>query len=622
MQKLNANDVIEKFGGIRPLATRLGLSASTVQGWKKRGIIPESRIETVLKAAGEDGIALLGDKVTVVSAANDEIEAAKKSEANIKTETAPSKAMVQETTPSETQAPKNVSHVQDIRTEQRVSTVSTVSNVPSDNEENRKASDRRADDRRQFNDENFTDSERRIANRRSGMDRRKIEKLRRKEVLKQKKKFIERSIITTACLFILIVLGGAFIMAPEYIQLKQDAKKVKTLESRMYNIDSRMREMNNRQGSFSGRMSNRINEIEKTTGTVMGRLKAAGDHLGEIDYAGAVQSRLEALEMDFYGMSLKISDVDAVMRNVNGLQQTPGGQKDMIKAMSELQGVVANLKGDVSQLGGAVDNARSENKELALVLKDVSKQDVGAAAMLLALGKFRNTIGRDEEPFAQDVETMRRLVGDDPEMLAALERLAPYAENGILSSDRLSGELKGLAGEIVMAKVTGEELSIQDRALERVNDLVSVRKKGYVEGQETQDVVARAQYLLDRGDVKGAMVELETLEGPAAKAASPWMQKAAGRVIADNTSQNLSDMLLTKLTKGQRGSVSGLDSLLKQGLGGIGGGLGGLGGLGDLGNLGTDFKKIMPGSNRNVLGGSSSGGKSLFGKKTLAFPAQ
>src|SRR5690606_16847295 len=53
---LPALPVIEAFGGVRPRANRLDLTASTVQGWKKRGMIPEARADAVIAAAREDGI--------------------------------------------------------------------------------------------------------------------------------------------------------------------------------------------------------------------------------------------------------------------------------------------------------------------------------------------------------------------------------------------------------------------------------------------------------------------------------------------------------------------------------------------------------------------------------------
>ena len=53
-----AQAMIDAFGGIRPMAARLGIPVSTVQGWKQRDTIPGARVGLVESAAAEHGIAL------------------------------------------------------------------------------------------------------------------------------------------------------------------------------------------------------------------------------------------------------------------------------------------------------------------------------------------------------------------------------------------------------------------------------------------------------------------------------------------------------------------------------------------------------------------------------------
>jgi hypothetical protein len=50
--------VIDSFGGIRPMATKLAVPVTTVQGWKKRGIIPQPRHADILAIAIREGIPL------------------------------------------------------------------------------------------------------------------------------------------------------------------------------------------------------------------------------------------------------------------------------------------------------------------------------------------------------------------------------------------------------------------------------------------------------------------------------------------------------------------------------------------------------------------------------------
>ncbi len=53
-----ASKIIAAFGGIRPMAARLGIPPSTVQSWKYAGVIPAQRQAEVLETARRVGIPL------------------------------------------------------------------------------------------------------------------------------------------------------------------------------------------------------------------------------------------------------------------------------------------------------------------------------------------------------------------------------------------------------------------------------------------------------------------------------------------------------------------------------------------------------------------------------------
>jgi len=53
-----AGPIIVAFGGIRPMANKLNVPVSTVQGWKQRDTIPAARMDDIRKVAGENGIIL------------------------------------------------------------------------------------------------------------------------------------------------------------------------------------------------------------------------------------------------------------------------------------------------------------------------------------------------------------------------------------------------------------------------------------------------------------------------------------------------------------------------------------------------------------------------------------
>lgn len=54
----SAGPIIEAFGGIRPMAAKLGAPVSTVQGWKQRDSVPAARMAEICKVAAEHEIVL------------------------------------------------------------------------------------------------------------------------------------------------------------------------------------------------------------------------------------------------------------------------------------------------------------------------------------------------------------------------------------------------------------------------------------------------------------------------------------------------------------------------------------------------------------------------------------
>jgi len=57
---ISDNEIIERFGGIRPMAAKLGVAVTTVQGWKERGHIPAGRFKQIAESAAAHGIDLGG----------------------------------------------------------------------------------------------------------------------------------------------------------------------------------------------------------------------------------------------------------------------------------------------------------------------------------------------------------------------------------------------------------------------------------------------------------------------------------------------------------------------------------------------------------------------------------
>lgn len=62
--------IIDKFGGVRPMASAIRKPVSTVHSWKVRGSIPDNSKLDVLSAANDMGIQLAPENFFPVRSAN------------------------------------------------------------------------------------------------------------------------------------------------------------------------------------------------------------------------------------------------------------------------------------------------------------------------------------------------------------------------------------------------------------------------------------------------------------------------------------------------------------------------------------------------------------------------
>ncbi|MFH1158780.1 MAG: uroporphyrinogen-III synthase [Pseudomonadota bacterium] len=463
---LSGNHVIAAFGGIRPLASRMGITASIVQGWKKRGFIPELRTEAVLAAAKEGGIDTDG--------------------------------LWQE----EDGKMKKEDHT-DVSTRDR-----------------RETPDRRRqqairDERGFIRSPSYTGPDRR-----SGIDRRAYRKRQQARILAEKMNFMHRSALTFAFMFFAIVVAGVFIMAPEYAHLLDMAKWEDLVKERM-KLLPREKEPESPKTSIGGTMNRGIERMRGVTGPLS-------------DLAGAAAGAI--------GNST-LPDFMKVLENVNALRRTEGGEEAVTQSLNTLRTLLAATPDKPEEINASIEAARRRDRTLNSLLGSVRGKDLAAAAMLLTLNEFRSNVNRNR-PYENDLALLQKFVGNDPGMNRSLRRLAPYAEKGVMSREALQTEFGGLATDIVTAKLRGQDVSVQERALRRFDRLSRAGRADDIKGGNTEAVTARAQLLLDQGDVKGAMQELRALEGAPAQAAEPWMDNAAGYVIADQSSDDLTQSLL------------------------------------------------------------------------------
>jgi hypothetical protein len=489
----NAEEVIKLFGGIRPMASKMDVPVTTVQGWKKRNVIPANRRSEVLKAAQTNNIDLT--ETIELSVANEN-------------EATSVKPLYKNDEKDKKSVAANTSNVQ--------------------------------------NTEGYL-----------GMNKEELIK----ELRSVEQKAVKKSVMISSSLLALVVLGVTFLLWPSQNQVVENRKNLSALQKQTANLEEK-------QSFLSGLLPEGFEEslgdlrqqaqsLRSTVVDLSNQVQGMASNAMEGDFSSLV-SRVQTIEEKLGELEGVSPSLAALVEKVEELQGSLAGQEQLNQSLIDLRQLVT-ATGQEEALketpeGVLEENllaAQMENDALGQTLEGVPSEDLKAAALLLTLSQIRESFNRSA-PFEEDLLLMQNLIGsreENPELFQAMDRLAPRSSEGVLTTEGLRNEFKGLAGEIVVASLKGEDVSVQERAKARFNEILQVEKEGeLITGTDTQATVARAQKLLDQGDISGAVEELKSLQDEsAANTAQSFIEEAELTVLMQNFQSQLTGSVMDKV---------------------------------------------------------------------------
>lgn len=247
----------------------------------------------------------------------------------------------------------------------------------------------------------------------------------------------------------------------------------------------------------------------------------------------ALAGRVASLEKAVEGLSQRVDRPaaadprqDDLERRVKGLEDTVGG----------LRGGAA----DLSQLSERLDT-------LSRSVDALKADNFTAQGLVLASGMMRMAITGDG-PFETIFRTARALGASDPAITTTLDGIAPFAAKGVPTRSQLTERFAGLAGGMVRAEQAAAGGDWIDRARDTVSSLITVRRSsGDVAGSGAEAVVARTQAALRSGSLSQAIADVETLQGPAAAVAAPWLADAKARQAVEDAVHKLGQRAIERL---------------------------------------------------------------------------
>lgn len=339
-----------------------------------------------------------------------------------------------------------------------------------------------------------------------------------------------------------------------------DSAHIRSLESRVGTIEQSRGAPSASNPMFAS-LQQQVSDIATVIGgsveslTAMARDVAAGSNAPLTQRLAVIEKQLTS------GTANAAPAVSSMIDRAQTMAATPQGTAEWQNAIAELRGLVTGLQGRTDQMETALQSAKDQQTALGQTLSDVSGRDMQAAAMLMALMQMRQSADR-QTPFAEDLNLLKSVAGNDPELQASIEKMAPYAQTGILSPAALKRELQASANDIITAKLKGEDVSMKDKIMARLQSLLSIHKNGEtISAGDERAIIDKASAQLDANDVAGAMATLQTLQGPAADAAAPFEAKASATMAAQALDSQLVNSIIARVKSGLSGATSAASSM-------------------------------------------------------------
>jgi hypothetical protein len=180
-----------------------------------------------------------------------------------------------------------------------------------------------------------------------------------------------------------------------------------------------------------------------------------------------------------------------------------------------------------------------------------------ARFMVLGVAQLRPALAVNE-PFRNELTLVRRVMPSQPDVNAALETLAAYADKGVPTLAELQASFVKSANAIVLKDVVGTKPNQFDRAVIAAAAMLHLHALAHwldnnlpVAAMPGSAIVWEAKKRLDAGDLAGASAALGRLTGPEAKIAEPWITAVQSRIAANQVLE-----LLETVSQSQVGSVA------------------------------------------------------------------
>jgi hypothetical protein len=336
-------------------------------------------------------------------------------------------------------------------------------------------------------------------------------------------------------------------------------------------------------GNDSGALDARIGQLERQVAELAGRASAGAANSASIDdlanrlqkleaqamqaaqgAAGppavepALANRITALETQLKSLSETVGTLgqrneSSAATNAAALNELaqkptrspePGAESDASNANAALIAALAN-RVEVLE-GGAKTTETALAAELAK--RGAENSDDRSVRTAVVAAALAQAVERGR-PFAAELQAAQAQAAD----ASALAPLEPFATAGVPNVNALTRELSNLEPALLQAAgATSAEGGFLEKLQAHAERLVRIRPIEEIAGDDPAAVIARLEIKGARGELAGALAEIDKLPPPVRAPAQAWIDKAQARAAALAASRRFAADALAALAKPSR----------------------------------------------------------------------
>lgn len=481
---ISDSEIIERFGGIRPMAAKLGVAVTTVQGWKERGHIPAGRRQQIAESASEHGIDL-GDGAPAAPQPASRPAGVKASAAPTEVrhpESRPGEPEVKaEASPEAAEAPHAAGELPPARqlAAGRTATIAWVALA--------------------------------------------LAGVLALAVLTRP--YWEGAVYPTG-------VGGSLGVTPAAVEkIASDVDRIdqsigrmeRDLRARNDAIEARVSALEAGGGEAGTAFASRLDDLE-------GQAKTLSQSIDALSKTAArIEDRLAALE------SAQTRVPDPVQQELDDI----AGRLDRLTSGSEERD--AGLNKRLDGIGKAMDGLKSRVTQLEERPIQTGEK---IAALALAVGQLESALDSGR-PYRSAMNRLYAVAGDDPVIAdsKAMSALIPWADQGIPDRSELRSRFREIMPEIDRALARTADDNWLESVWNSIRGLVTIRR---IDGTEDTSPVGRAEAAMDRGDLAAAAAAFKGI-GSLGPDGDAWLSLVRKRLEAEQAIRELYGRVIAPL---------------------------------------------------------------------------